>query len=123
MESEINTLAIAVGAFGGLILGAVIYHPRVLGTVWARGSGVDLDIKPSPLAFVAQIVALVALAIVVGITATVNFLGTALLAILAAAAFVVAQGLFQTKSTGALLTDGFYVLAAGVVMIIAQGIF
>ena len=122
MEAEpLNIIAVVAGAVAAFLFGAVIYHPKVLGTVWANGSGVDLAAKPSPLAFLAQIVGLIALAIVVGVTATVNFLGTALLAILAAAAFVVAQGLFQKKSGGALFTDGLYVVGAGALMIVAQG--
>jgi len=124
MEGEaLNMTAVAVGAVAGLILGFVIYHPKVLGTTWANGSGVSLGEKPSPLAFVAQILALLSLAVVVGMTATVNFLGTAVLAILACALFVVAGGLFQSKSAGALATDAVYVVGAGALMIVAQGIF
>ena len=125
MEAEaLNITAVIVGAVAAFIYGAIIYHPRVLGTVWANGSGVSLDgDKPPALAFVLQILALAALAIVVGMTATVSFLGTALLAIAAAALFVVSGGAFQRRSTGALATDGLYVLGAGALMIVAQGIF
>ena len=124
MEAEaLNTPAVIAGAVAGFILGAVIYHPKVLGTIWANGSGVDLEGgKPPVLAFLAQALALLALAIVVGMTATVNFLGTAVLAILAAALFVGSGGLFQKKSTGAVMTDVVYIVGAGILMIAAQGI-
>ena len=97
-------------------------HFDMLGTIWANGSGVDLDGSPPVPAFVLQILGLGALAIVVGMTATVNFLGTALLAILAAALLVTGGGVFTGKSKGALATDGLYILGAGALMIVAQGI-
>ena len=122
MEAEaINITAVAVGAVVAFIYGALIYHPRVLGMIWANGSGVALDGKPPVLAIVLQVLALLALALVVGMTATVSFLGTALLAIAAAALFVVAGGVLQKKPRGALATDGIYVVGAGALMIIAQG--
>lgn len=123
MESEaLNIPAVIAGAVAAFLFGWVIYHPRVLGTIWAEGSGVDLGGKPPALAFVLQVLALIALAVVIGVTATVNLLGTALLAILAAALFVASGGAFQKKSTGAILTDTVYILGAGALMIVMQGI-
>ncbi len=124
MEAEaLNITAVIVGAVAGFVLGAVVYNPKVLGTIWARGSGVDLSAGAPPpvLAFGAQFLALLCLAVVVGMTATVNFLGTAVLAILGAALFVVSHGAFVRKSTAAMLIDGLYVVGAGVLMILAQG--
>mgnify|MGYP001820927706 CR=1 FL=1 len=123
MEPEaLNIPAIIAGAVAGFAFGAVIYHPRVLGTVWAKGSGVELDGTPPMLAFALQILALLSLAVVVGMTATVSFLGTALLAILAAALFIASGGVFQRKSNGAVATDVLYIIGAGALMIVAQGI-
>ena len=123
MEAEaLNIPAVIAGAVAGFAFGAVIYHPRVLGTVWANGSGVELDGKPPALAFALQILALLALAIVVGMTATVSFLGTAFLAILAAVLFVASSGVFQRKSMGAVMTDVIYIVGAGALMIVAQGV-
>ena len=103
MEPEaLNITAVAVGTVAAFIYGAVIYHPRVLGTIWANGSGVSLGGSPPVMAFALQILALLALSVVVGMTATVSLLGTAILAILAAALFVVSGGAFQRKSPGAL---------------------
>ena len=124
MEAEaLNTTAVIVGAIVAFIVGAIVYHPKVLGTIWAKGSGVDLEGGGSPpiLAFALQAVALVCLALVIGITATISYLGTALLAIGAAICFVMSQGAFQKKTTGAMLVDGLYVFLAGAVMIVAQG--
>ena len=123
MEAEaLNITAVVAGAVAGFVFGMILYHPRVLGTIWANGSGVDLGGSPPVAAFALQIFGLVALAIVVGMTATINFLGTALLAIFAAAFFTLGNGAFAGKSKGALMVDGLYVLGAGVLMIAAQGL-
>ncbi|MBT8460445.1 MAG: DUF1761 family protein [Boseongicola sp.] len=123
METEaLNIAAVVAGAVAGFLLGMILYHPRVLGTIWADGSGVDLNGSPPIAAFAMQILGLVALAIVVGMTATINFLGTALLAILAAAFLTLGNGAFARKSKGALAVDGLYILGAGVLMIAAQGL-
>ena len=124
MEAEaLNIVAVVAGVIAGFVFGMIFYHPKTLGTIWANGSGVDLDGKPSPLAFVAMILALIALAIVIGMTATLNLLGTALLAILAAALFVVSGGFFTKKSGGAIGVDALFIVGAGALMIVAQGIF
>ena len=123
MEAEaLNIPAVAVGAVAAFLFGWLIYHPRVLGRIWAEGSGVDLGGSPPIAAFAFQALALLCLAIVIGMTATVNFLGTAVLAILAAMGFVVSGGAFTGKSTGALGVDAAYVIGAGILMIAAQGL-
>ncbi len=49
MEAEaLNTTAVIVGAVAGFLFGWIIYHPKVLGTIWAEGSGVDLDAGNGP---------------------------------------------------------------------------
>ena len=74
-------------------------------------------------AMVSQLVALFLLALVVGVTATTEALMTAILAILAVAAFVMSAGGFVRKSGYAIGVDVGYIIVAGVVMIICQGIF
>lgn len=123
MDAEaLNVPAVIAGAVAAFVAGWLIYHPRTFGRAWASGSGVDLGSSPPALAFLAQIIGLLALSIVVGMTATVSFLGTALLAILAAAALVVSGGAFVRKSGAALAVDGGYILLAGLLMIAAQGL-
>jgi len=123
--ATVNWLAVLVGAVAAFLLGWLIYSPKMFGTKWAEGSGID----PTPpetlpaLAMGAQIVALLCLSTVIGVTATFDALITALLAILAAAVFVVSNGAFCQKSGYALAVDFGYVVAAGIVMIVAQGVF
>jgi hypothetical protein len=122
--AAINWLATLVGAVAAFLLGWLIYSPILFIKQWAEGSGVDLENGSGPpvFAMIAQIVALLLLATVVGITATGDALITAILAILAAAAFAVSNGAFCHKSTFAMAVDGGYVVAAGVVMILVQGL-
>lgn len=122
--AAINWLATLVGAVAAFLLGWLVYSPILFVKRWAEGSHVDLDGGAGPplFAMVAQIVALLLLAMVVGITATNDALITAVLAILAAAAFAVSNGAFCRKSSFAMAVDGGYVVAAGVVMILVQGL-
>lgn len=122
--AAVNWLAVVVGAIAAFLLGWLVYSPILFIKGWAAGSGVDLDdgSKPPVFAMLAQISALFLLALVVGITASSDALITAILAILAAAAFAVSNGAFCRKSSFAMAVDGGYVIAAGAVMILAQGL-
>ncbi len=127
MEGEfagVNWAAVIAGAIAAFVFGWILYAPAVFGRVWAKGSGIDIEIGNGPpvLAMVLQIIALLCLAIVVGVTETSNALLTAILAILAVVAFVVSGGAFMRKSGKALAVDGGYVLGAGILMILAQGL-
>ena len=120
----LNILAVIVGTIAAFLFGWLIYSPKVFGTKWAEGSGVELGAASSMpvFAMIAQLIALALLALVIGVTATISALGTAILAILAAAAFVVSSGAFLKKSNFALAVDGGYVVGSGVIMILAQGL-
>ncbi len=124
MGETINWTAVAAGAIAAFLLGWLVYSPAVFGRRWAEGS----HISPEPperlpvLALAAQFAALLLLATVVGLTASMNALGLALLAIVTAAAFPVANGAFTQKSPFAIAVDAGYILAAGVVMIVAQAL-
>lgn len=119
----VNWPAVIAGTVVAFVLGWAWYSQALFGRKWAEGSGVSLEGGGLPgFAMIAQIAALFVLALVVGITATTDALITAILAIVGAALMVVANGAFCRKSGTALGIDAGYVLAAGVVMIAAQGI-
>ncbi|QBX99780.1 DUF1761 domain-containing protein [Rhodophyticola sp. CCM32] len=124
IPETLNWLAVIVGTAVAFGAGWLWYGP-LFGRVWASGSGMseaDRDSIPM-LAMVLQLAGLFLLALVIGVTATTEALGTALLAILAVAVLLMSAGAFMRKSTAAMLIDGFYAILAGVVMIAAQGIF
>lgn len=122
---DLNWMAIIIGTIAAFIVGWAWYSPKLLGTKWAEGSGVDLDAASSmPVgAMITQILALLSLALVVGLTAQTDALITALLAIVAAALFVMSNGAFSGKNSYAKAVDFGYVIIAGVIMIVCQGLF
>ena len=126
METEgITWIAVIVGTVAAFLAGWLWYSPLLFGKAWAAGSKVELGTADNmPVgALASQVVALFLLALVIGITATTDALFTAILAILAAAAFVVSQGAFVRKSGAAIAIDGGYIVLAGAIMIICQGVF
>ncbi|MBV1868877.1 MAG: DUF1761 family protein [Marinosulfonomonas sp.] len=122
---NLNWIAVIIGTGVAFIVGWAWYSGKLFGKGWAAGSGVELGAaKSMPVgAMLAQVIALFLLALVVGVTAQTDALITAILAILAAAAFLVSSGSFAGKSGYALAVDAGYVVVAGVVMIVCQGIF
>lgn len=123
--AELSWLAIVVGAVVSFLVGWVWYSPILFLKKWAEGSGLPPEPPEKSPAFpmLAQVIALLLLSTVIGITATANALITAILAILTAAAFVVSNGAWCKKSCYALAVDFFYVVVSGVIMIVCQGIF
>lgn len=123
--ANINWLAVAVGAIIAFLAGWLWYSPRLFGAKWATGSGVQLGSASSmPLfAMFAQLVATVMLALVVGVTETMNALYTIILVILTLAIFAISLGAFVRKSAAALAIDAGYIIVAGVIMVLAQAIF
>lgn len=121
----VNWLAVGVGTIVAFLVGWAWYSPMLFGKKWAEGSGVDLGAASEmPVrAMVSQLLGLFLLAMVVGITATQDMLITAILAILATAVFTFSMGGFVQKSTYAMVVDLLYVVVAGALMIVCQGIF
>ena len=122
--ADVNWMAVIGGTIGAFLLGWLIYAPFAFGKVWAEGSGVVMEGPTAPPAFamVAQLLALFCLSTVVGVTATADWLLTAIIAVLGAGLLVVSNGAFCRKSGYAMGVDFGYALGAGVVMIGAQGI-
>jgi hypothetical protein len=119
---DVNWSAVIVGAIAAFALGMVWFGP-LFGRVWAAGShGITRPERPPVLAMAVQLAGTFLMAWVIGATATVDALVTAVCLILAIAALQVAGGLFSQKSAGAALVDGGFVLAMGVVMIATQGL-
>lgn len=123
--ANVNWLAVIVGTVVSFLVGWAWYSSMLFGKKWAEGSGVELgDAKDMPvMAMASNLVGLFLLALVVGITATQDMLITAIVAILACAIFVFSMGGYVKKSSYAMIVDLLYIVVAGIVMIICQGIF
>ena len=122
--AQLNWLAIGFGTFVTFMLGWFLYSPILFGEKWAKGSGVRLDSadKMPVMAMITQVLALFCLSVVIGITAQMNALITAILMILCCALFAASAGGFSQKSKYALWVDVSYRIVAGIVMIVLQGI-
>ncbi|MCJ8325407.1 MAG: DUF1761 domain-containing protein [Rhizobiales bacterium] len=122
--NAVNWTAIIVGTIAAFVLGMIWFNQKVFGKKWAEGSNVPEDKEVNMvLAMGANIIGLFLLALVVGFTQTTEALLTALAAIFSLAIFTASMGAFAKKSTYAIMVDFGYVVVAGGLMILAQGIF
>lgn len=123
--SEVNWIAFAAGAIAAFIFGFLIYGPFLgLQRRWAEGSGISPEapaqMPKGPL--VTNAIAIVLLALIIGLTETTNSLGVAMLAILVAAAYAANTGAWAQKNGFAMAVDIGYVIGSGALMIVAHGI-
>lgn len=119
----VNWAAVGAGTLAAFGLGMIWFSPLMFGRVWAAGShNIAPPASPPILAMVIQFAATALLALVVGLTETDQAIFTALGAIFAVALFVAGMDLFSQKTGKATAVDAGYVLAAGALMILAQGV-
>jgi hypothetical protein len=120
---SVNWLAVLVGAAAAFALGMAWFGP-IFGKSWSAGShGLQPPAKFPALATAIQAIGTFLMSWVIGATATIDALFTAVFLILATAALQLSGSLYSQKSTKAALIDASYVVAMGIVMIAAQGIF
>jgi len=124
VPADLNWLAVIVGVVVAFVAGWVWYG-MLFQKVWMEGSRLtEEDGSTMPvMAMGLQVAGLLLLSLVIGVTATTDALGTAVLAILAATVLIMSGAAFSKKSNAAMLIDGGYIVVAGVIMIIVQGIF
>ncbi len=123
LTANVNWLAVVVGAALGFLLGWLWYSPKLFGRKWAQGVGVELGSASTvPVAaMVTQLAATFLLSWVVGITAAMNALLTAILIVAMLVLFIVAGGLFAKKSRYAIGVEAGFVVAMAIIMIVVQG--
>jgi len=118
-----NWPAVAAGTVAAYALGMVWFSPIMFGKSWAAGThNIQPPASPPVLAMIIQFVGIALLALVVGITETDQAIFAAIGAILAVAFNIAGMDLFSQKSGKATLIDAGYIVASGVLMILAQGI-
>ena len=120
----VNWLAVVIGAVLAFALGWLWYSPRLFGTKWAEGSGVNMgSADQMPMgAMGTQALGLLLMSWFVGVTAVNNALLTVILATLAFTVLAYSGSSFSGKSSYAKAVDGGYWIAALVVMILVQGV-
>lgn len=122
LTTHVNWIGVIVGAVVAFILGWLWYSPKLFGTKWAEGVGVDLAAATGmPVAaMVTQAIATLLLAWVVGITAAQGALMTMILITVTIVLLMIAGSFFSKKSTYAIVTEAGFVVAMVIVMIIVQ---
>lgn len=121
--SLVNWAAVIAGTIAAFALGMLWFSPKMFGRAWALGShGIQPPASPPVVAMIVQFVATFALALIIGLTETSQAILAAIVAIFAVALFVAGMDLFSQKTGKATMIDAGYVIASGVVMILAQGL-
>ncbi len=97
----------------------------LFGKKWAAGNGIELGTAQSmPMgAMAAQAIGLLLVSWFIGVTAVSNALLTFVLAVVAFGVMNASGGMFAKKPTEVVLIDFGYLIAAAIVMFLAQAIF
>jgi hypothetical protein len=127
ITTNVNWLAVIVGAVLSFILGALWYSPKLFGMKWAEGVGVKLpegggNTMPGAAPMILQAIGTLLLAWLVGVTAANNALWTIILAAITFMVLQAASGKFTSKSDYAIFTEVGFIAAMVVIMIAVQGI-
>ena len=125
LANGVNWLAVIAGAVAAFVMGWLWYSPKVFGTKWAEGLGVELgSASEMPVgAMVTNIIGLLLMSWFVGVTAANNALLTVILATVAFTLLGYSGGMFGKQTAYVRNVNAGYWLAALVVMIICQAIF
>ena len=119
---NVNWLAVIVGTIAAYALGMLWFGP-LFGKAWFTGSHyIQRPEKPPYLPMATQFIGTFLMAWVIGATATIDALVTAVFVILTIAILQLTGSLFSQKSAAAALIDGGYTVAMGAVMILVQGL-
>ena len=120
MTSQIDWLAVGVGAVAAFAAGSLWYSPWVFGRQWAEGLGFSLEGGPPMEPMVIQIAGLVLLSLFIGVTGDAP--GTALLAIAAFLSLGYSGESFARHPRGVRLINAGYLLLAALVMLLTQAL-
>ena len=125
LTNGVSWLGVGSGAIVAFLIGWVWYSPKVFGTKWAEGVGVDLgSASEMPMgAMISQLIGLVLMSWFVGVTAVANALFTVILATVAFGMLAYSGGMFAQKSAYARGVEAGYLGVCLVVMIVCQVIF
>lgn len=123
--TDVNWLAVIVGAVVAFLVGWLWYSPMLFGKGWAAGNNVELGSASSmPVgAMVSQAIGLFLISWFVGVTAVGSNLMTFILAVIAFGVFAVSGAMFIKKPMNVIMVDFGYLIVAAIVMFAAQAIF
>ena len=122
--TNINWLAVIIGAVASFALGWLWYSPKMFGTKWATGSGMTLEpgTKMPMLAMVAQAGSTFVLAWAVGVAKALELVPLALLFTVAIMGLIKANALFAKKNFYAVAVETGFIAAMVAVMLLAHAV-
>ena len=122
LTTNVNWIAVMAGTVAAFLLGWLWYSPKLFGTKWAAGVGIEMsaDCVMPVAAMITQLIATFLLAWVIGVAAAHHALMTASLIVITIATLLAAGGLFAKKSHDAIAIEAGFIVAMAVVMIVAQ---
>ncbi len=125
LTNGVSWSGVIVGAIAAFLIGWIWYSPRVFGTKWAEGLGVELGTSSEmPMAaMLTQIIGLFLMSWFVGVTAVSSALLTVILATLAFTVLGYSGGMFGKQNSLVRNVNAGYWIVCLVVMVISQGIF
>ncbi len=122
--TEVSILAIIVATVLGFMLGGVWYSPRVFGTRWAEGVGIDLESedagKHAVKALSVQFVSTLLLAWVLGAMVDAGEWLMIAATVGVASVILISAGLFHRNSHFAAIIEGVFVVVMATVMVAAH---
>ena len=124
LTNNVNWLAVTIGFVVAFVFGWLWYSPKLFGTKWATGVGLDDATQKMPLnAMITQGAGTFLLAWLVGITAASDALLTIILIVIAFIVLLTANGLFVGKSRQAIAIEAGFIFVMAIIMIVFQGVF
>ena len=131
-----NYVAIAVGAILVMVLGAIWFHPKVMGTSWAKGAGMSVEEmnELNPMAMIGSLLAAAVLSYALaryaghteeGMSQFVHGLYHGFMpAAMFVAPVLLSKGLFEKKSIGWIISGIVYwVLAITLVLVVKRPVY
>lgn len=120
--TDVNWLAVIVGAVVAFLVGWLWYSPMLFGKGWAAGNNVELGSASSmPVgAMVSQAIGLLLISWLGGVLEGQTY--TFILAVIAFGVFAISGALFIKKPSNVIMVDFGYLIVAGVVVFAAHAI-
>jgi hypothetical protein len=125
LTSGVSWFGVIAGAVVSFVIGWGWYSPKIFGTKWAQGTGVDWQnaSEMSVGAMISQALGLFLMSWFVGVTAVSNALLTVILATVAFGVLAYSGGMFAQQSAFARNVEAGYLAVCLIIMVICQGIF
>lgn len=121
----VNWIAVAVSTVLCFGLGALWYSPKLFGTNWAAGVGIEIgaDAKQPLPALAMQLLGTFLLAWIIALAIANDAMPIGVLFAATSACLLMAGGMFGQNSRYAIVAEGSFVMAMAVIMIVCQSLF